>query len=155
MGHTSEVSYAIFGMILFGVSFSTSTVGVLESIENPIVALLTLDAQQQGLIPSSHTFGLWQSLMNPTELKTSNWLLAYEALINGWLPSATGSDYIKTDDGFMYLQSKDVHFYDHSLISSYSPSTKYWALKDITPEQMKYVLEPSNNTLQPTSYLGG
>lgn len=155
MGHTSEVSYAIFGMILFGINFSASTVGVLESIENPIVALLTLDAQQQGLIPSSHVFGLWQSLMNPTELKTSNWLLAYEALIKGWLPSATGSDYIKTDDGFKYLQSKNVQFYDHSLITSYSPSTKYWALKDITPEQLKYVLEPSKKALQPTSYLGG
>ncbi len=155
MGHTSEVSYAIFGMILFGVDFSTSTVAILESIENPIVALLTLDAQQQGLISSSHTFSLWQSLMNPTELKTSNWLLAYEALIKGWLPSATGSDYISTDDGFKYLQSKNVQFYDHSLISSYSPSAKYWALKDITPEQLEYVLESSNKALQPTSYLGG
>lgn len=143
MGHTSEVSYAIFGMILFGINFSINTVNVLESVENPVVALLTLDAQKQGLIPGAHTFGLWQSLMNPTELKTSNWLLAYEALIKGWLPSATGADYVSTDDGFKYLKSKNVQFYDHSLISAYSPSAKYWALKDTTPEQLKYVLDPS------------
>ena len=155
MGHTSEVSYAIFGMILFDINFSTNAVGVLETIENPIIALLTLDAQQQGLIHRSHSFRLWESLMTPAELKTSNWLLAYEALIKGWLPSATGSDYVRSDDGFKYLQSKNVHFYNHSLITSYAPSTKYWALKDITPEQLQYVLEPSNKTLQPTSYLGG
>jgi hypothetical protein len=155
MGHTSEVSYAIFGMILFGVNISASTVDILAEIENPFIALLTLDAQQQGLIPATYTFSLWQSLMTVAELKTSNWLLAYEALIKGWLPSASGSDYIATDQGFNYLKSKGVNFYDTSAIAAYAPSDKYWALKGITLEQLKYVLEPSNNTLQPTSYLGG
>jgi hypothetical protein len=154
MGHTSEVSYAIFGMILFGINFSTSTVDILAKIENPFIALLTLDAQQQGLIPPTYTFSLWQSLMTVAELKTSNWLLAYEALIKGWLPSASGSEYIATDQGFNYLKSKGVNFYDTSAIATYAPSDKYWALKDITLEQLMYVLEPSNNTLQPTSYLG-
>lgn len=155
MGHTSEVSYSSFGMILFGIRFSTSTVDILASIENPFIALLTLDAQQQGLIPNTYTFGLWWSLMTAAELKTSNWLLAYEALIKGWLPSATGADYVITDDGFNYLKSKDVHFYESSAITNYSPAIKYWALKGITPEQLRYVLEPSNKALHPTSYLGG
>lgn len=82
--------------------------------------------------------------MTPAELKTSNWLLAYEAFIKGWLPSATGVDYVSKDDGFKYLQSENVHFYDPSAISDYSPSEKYWALKDITPEQLNYLLEASN-----------
>jgi hypothetical protein len=155
MGHTSEVSYAIFGMILFGLSFSGSTVDTLASIENPFIALLTLDAQQQGLIPTAYTFNLWQSLMTLSELKTSNWLLAYEALVKGWLPSASGTDYVAADDGFKYLKSEGVNFYDTTAITAYTPSDKYFALRDITPEQLKYVLEPSNNALQPTSYLGG
>jgi len=155
MGHTSEVSYAIFGMILFGLNFSTSTVDILAEIENPFIALLTLDAQQQGLISTTYTFSLWQSLMTAAELKTSNWLLAYEALVKGWLPSASGSDYVTTDDGFKYLKSKGVYFYDTLAITTYAPSDKYWSLKDISPEQLKYVLEPSSNTLHPTSYLGG
>ncbi len=155
MGHTSEVSYAIFGMILFGLTFSNEVVDILSQIENPFIALLTLDAQQQGLIPKSYAFSLWQSLMTAGELKTSNWPLAYEAMIKGWLPSATGVDYLSTDDGFKYLQAKNVHFYDTSAIASYSPSDKYWALKDISSEQLRYVLEASNNALQPTSYFGG
>jgi hypothetical protein len=154
MGHTSEVSYAIFGMILFGLNFSIITVEILAVIENPFIALLTLDAQQQGLISTSYIFSLWQSLMTGAELKTSNWLLAYEALVKGWLPSATGSDYVAKDNGFKYLKSENVYFYDSSVIAAYAPSDKYWALKDITPEQLKYVIEPSNNTLQPTSYPG-
>lgn len=155
MGHTSEVSYATFGMILFGLNFSASAVDILASIENSFIALLTLDAQQQGLIPNTYTFNLWQSLMTAAELKTSNWLLAYEALVKGWLPSASGTDYVSTDNGFKYLKAKDVHFYDTTAIATYAPSDKYWALKEITPEQLKYVIEPSNNTLQPTSYFGG
>jgi len=155
MGHTSEVSYAIFGMILFGLTFSNDVVDTLSQIENPFIALLTLDAQQQGLIPTSYVFSLWQSLMTAGELKTSNWLLAYEALIKGWLPSATGVDYLSTDDAFKYLKAENVHFYDDSAIAAYSPSDKYWALKDISLEQLKYALETSNNALQPTSYLGG
>lgn len=155
MGHTSEVSYAIFGMILFGLTFSNGVVDTLSQIENPFIALLTLDAQQQGLIPTAYAFNLWQSLMTAGELKTSNWILAYEAMIKGWLPSANGVDYLSTDEGFKYFQAKNVHFYDASAIASYSPSDKYWALKDISSEQLRYVLEASNNALQPTSYLGG
>lgn len=155
MGHTSEVSYAVFGMILFGLTFSDGVVKIISDIENPFVALLTLDAQHQGLISSTHTFSLWQSLMTPAELKTSNWLLAYEAFIKGWLPSATGVDYVSKDDGFKFLQAENVQFYDPRAISDYLPSDKYWALKDITPEQLKYILDASNKTLQPTSYLGG
>lgn len=155
MGHTSEVSYATFGMILFGLSFSANTVDILASIENSFIALLTLDAQQQGLISSTYTFSLWRTLMRASELKTSNWLLAYEALVKGWLPSASGADYVSTDSGFKYLKAKGVQFYDTTAIASYVPSDKYWALKDVTAEQLQYVIEPSNNTLQPTSYLGG
>lgn len=155
MGHTSEVSYAIFGMILFGLTFSNDIVDILSQIENPFIALLTLDAQQHGLIPMTYVFSLWQSLMTAGELKTSNWLLAYEAMIKGWLPSATGVDYLSTDDGFRYLQTKNVNFYDASAITSYSPSEKYWALKDISSEQLRYLLEASKKALQPTSYFGG
>jgi len=154
MGHTSEVSYGIFGMILFGLNFSTSTVDIISEIENPFIALLTLDAQKQGLISRSYKFTLWQSLMTGAELQTSNWLLAYEAHVRGWLNSATGKNYVNADPGFKYLKSKNVRFYDTSAIAKYAPATKYWALKDITPEQLKYVLEPSNKALQPTSYLG-
>ncbi|MBM7332690.1 RNA-directed DNA polymerase [Alloalcanivorax marinus] len=150
MGHTSEVCYAIFGMMLFGLTFSDSTVKVLSEIENPFIALLTLDAQQRKLISSAHTFTLWRSLMTPSELTTSNWLLAYEALVKGWLPSSTGKDYVSSDPGFKYLKAKNVFFYDESSVAAYSPTPKYWALKDITAEQLKYVLEPSNKVLQPT-----
>lgn len=155
MGHTSEVSYSVFGMILFGLKFSARTVDILASIENPFIALLTLDAQQQGLVPSGYTFGLWQSLMTAAELKTSNWPLAYEALIRGWLPSVIGVDYIAADDGYNYLKGKGVHFYYTLAITNYSPAIKYWALKDVTLEQLRYVLEPSNKALHPTSYVGG
>ena len=138
LGHTSEICYAIFGMMLFKLPFSQDTITILENIENPFIALLTLDAQQQRLIPKSHVFNLWQSLMVPDELKTSNWLLAYEALIKEWLPPAKGSNYLDTIDGFKYLKSKKVEFYDTTAISRYKPIVKYWTLNDISQEQLAY-----------------
>jgi hypothetical protein len=155
MGHTSEVSYGVFGMILFGLNFSENTVNVLSEIENPFIALLTLDAQQQGLISSSYKFNLWQSLMTGDELKTSNWLLAYEALVRGWLNSATGKDYVSVDPGFKYLKRKRVRFYDVSVIPVYAPASNYWALKNITLEQLNYVLESSGEALDLSSYPSG
>jgi hypothetical protein len=155
LGHTSEVCYSIFGLMLFKINFSVDTIKILETIENPFIALLTLDAQQQGLIDKSHVFVLWQSLMVADELKTSNWLLAYEALIKGWLPPAKGKNYLDSAEGFNYLKLKKVSFYDETLISSYMPSDKYWAFKNISADQLQYVIEPSNKMLQPTSYLGG
>ena len=148
MGHTSEVAYAIFGMILFNLTFSDATVDILSEIENPFIALLVLDAQRQDFISSTYKFSLWESLMTPAELKTSNWLLAYEALVKGWLPSATGVDYVSSDDGFKYLQAQNVRFYDTNAIALYTPADKYWALKDITSEQLSYVIEPSNDMVK-------
>lgn len=155
MGHTSEVSHSVFGMILFRLNFSTSTIDTLATIENSFVALLTLDAQHQGLIPSGYAFNLWQSLMNADELYGSNWLLAYEALIKGWLPSSTGTDYVVADDGFEYLKDKNVQFYDDAAIANYCPEDKYWALKNVNPEQLMYMLELPKTDLSSTVYDGG
>ena len=155
LGHTSEVSYAIFGLILFKVDISKNTVNILESIENPFIALLTLDAQQQGLIDKSHLFSLWRSLMVVDELKTSNWLLAYEALMKGWLPAVKGKNYLDSAEGFSYLKSKNVSFYNSKKIQEYIPTDKYWAFKDINADQLKYIIEPSDKAIQSVSYFSG
>jgi hypothetical protein len=50
--------------------------------------------------------------MQANRLYTENWLLAYEALEKGWLPSADGSNYVANDDFFGVLSVFNVNFYD-------------------------------------------
>ena len=132
-GHTSELAWAIWGMILFGLPFDDDVVSTLSSIENSVVALLCLDARNQKLIAPSTSFTTWQTLMNEKELQGPNWLLAYEALRKKWLPPAGSTDYLTTAPGFSYLTANDVYFYNVGRTFSYNPEKKrYWFFKTLS-----------------------
>ena len=50
--------------------------------------------------------------MHAEHLYSENWLLAYEALVKGWLPSVDGSSYVSADPFFNTLAENGVEFYD-------------------------------------------
>lgn len=131
-GHTSELAWAIWGLILFSLPFEDEVVRILSSIENCVVALLCLDARSQKLIDPSTNFTFWESLMDEKELRGPNWLLAYEARKKNWLMPAGSTDYLKTAPAFSYLKTNDVHFYNVGRTFSYKPHKKrYWFFKKI------------------------
>lgn len=146
MGHTSELAWSAWGMILFKIPFDNEIVKVLADVESPIIALLCLDARNQGLIDKTLDFKKWASLMNEDELTGPNWLLTYEAYIKGWLPSADGKDYVSKSAGFSFLKDNDVYFYNVGRTFSYKPEFKYW---NFITEGMEYEVnqnKPSANT---------
>jgi len=49
--------------------------------------------------------------MQEAELYDSQWLLAYEGMVKGWLPPVGGTDYIATEESFRFLREKGVSFY--------------------------------------------
>lgn len=53
--------------------------------------------------------------MTQDSLYDEHWLLAYEANIKGWLPSAGGVDHVAADVNFGFLKANQVYFYDASL----------------------------------------
>jgi hypothetical protein len=57
-------------------------------------------------------FPLWESRMSPDGLYSEHWLLAFEALRKGWLPSLNGNNYIAADPFFSILENNNVEFYD-------------------------------------------
>ena len=63
--------------------------------------------------------------MTEDELQGSNWLLAYEAIVKGWLPPSGGSDYTLTAPGFEFLRKNDVYFYDVGRTATYKPTLQY------------------------------
>jgi hypothetical protein len=82
----------------------------VRKLDDDIVALVALDMQEQGLLPSLNA-SLWASRMTAESLYSEHWLMAYEAYVKGWLPSVDGTDYVADDPFFSILQDGGVRFY--------------------------------------------
>jgi hypothetical protein len=106
-----EVAWALWIAKLLGIVLPESVWTTICSIDDSIVALLSLDLKQAGLADGVDPV-LWAPHMTPGHLYSENWLIAYEALRKGWLPAVDGSDYVAADDFFGLLSHYDVEFYD-------------------------------------------
>jgi hypothetical protein len=115
LGHGSEVAWAIWANILLKIPIHIETANAVSVMEDPVVALLALDAHSKGLTPSGYTFDHFATHMTTEDLYGDHWLLAYEANVKGWLPSAGPTDNVDADPCFNYLKEQGVSFYDDSL----------------------------------------
>lgn len=109
--HGSEVAWALYAALLFELKVSDEAASKIAALQDSVVALLALDCKSRGLISSSVSFAGWSSLMHESELYDSQWLLAYEASVKGWLPSHGGVDHVAQDDCFAFLRQEGVSFY--------------------------------------------
>jgi hypothetical protein len=106
-----EIAWALWISKLFGVTLPDSVWAEVSSVDDSIVALLSLDLKASGFADALDPV-LWSKHMQASDLYSENWLIAYEALRKGWLPSVDGSDYVANDDFFASLAAYDVEFYD-------------------------------------------
>jgi reverse transcriptase-like protein len=106
-----EVAWALWITKLFDVILPDPVWTSVCSIDDSIVALLSLDLKQAGLADDVDPV-LWSQHMTAEHLYGENWLVAYEALRKGWLPSVDGSGYAAADDFFGLLWQYGVEFYD-------------------------------------------
>lgn len=111
-GHGSEVAWAVWAAIFFNVSISTANGNRIAKMDDSVVALLSLDARSKGLIPKSVKFDYWKTLMTTEGLYDKHWLLAYEAGVKKWLPSAGKGNHIDKDPAFKFLKTNNVQFYN-------------------------------------------
>lgn len=110
-GSHSEVAWALFLAKALKISFKAKELASVTGLESSVCALIALDLRSLGLITGSLDTSLWQQSMNEAGLKSSNWLLAYEANLKGWLPVAT-PNYIDAHPYFGVLKKLGVSFYD-------------------------------------------
>ncbi len=113
--HSSEVANAAWACLALGLRLHDKAVDLICKCDDPIVALLALDCEQHALVSKPLDKTLWSSHMAQDELYDAHWLLAYEANIKGWLPSAGGGDHVAGDANFGFLKANGVYFYDASL----------------------------------------
>ena len=122
VNHGSEVAWAIWGCLLFGILLDDPTASRVAQMEDSVVAILALDAKGKGLISNNVNLTLWASMMTTQSLFEENWLLSYEANVKGWLPSQSLPDHVSADPNFNYLKQNGVHFYDLGLSLNYQPA---------------------------------
>ena len=118
-GHSSEISWILWGCLLFRIVLNMDSQEKIAKMIDPIVAILFLHLKYEGLTGNEIDLLLWEKLMNYDELNDRNWILAYEAYIKGWLPSNDGSDYIEQNPGFKFLRDNNVCFYDETKLENY------------------------------------
>jgi hypothetical protein len=106
-----EVAWALWISKLLGVTLPTEVWPGISLIDDSIVALIALDLRANGMADGLHP-DLWLQHMQSGHLYSENWLLAYEALVKGWLPFTDRANYVANDDFFGELAQKGVEFYD-------------------------------------------
>jgi hypothetical protein len=106
-----EVAWALRICKLFEIALRDEVWLDVAAMDDSIVALLSLDLKHAGFADALNP-QLWSSYMKAEHLYSENWLVAYEALVKGWLDSVDGSDYVAEDDFFSILTAADVKFYD-------------------------------------------
>jgi hypothetical protein len=109
--HGFEVAWALWVARALLVELPVEVSNAVRRMDDDIVALVALDMNEQGLLPSLKPT-LWSSRMTAENLYSDHWLLAYEAYIKGWLPSRGGVDYIASDGFFSLLRQSGVIFYN-------------------------------------------
>lgn len=122
----NEVAWALWLAKLMNVPISKAVADRIVRLDDDVVALVALDLHQLGLLKASG-FTKWRNSMTAANLYDSHWLLAYEALEQGWLPSRNGSDYVGADEFFSILRKHGVRFYGAGVV----PTTSFfWYSED-------------------------
>lgn len=111
LGHGSEVAWAIWLSVVLGIPFTETVEKKISNLDDPLVPLLVLHAEERGLTSNNLDKSRWASLMTTEELYGSDWLLAYEADVKKWLPSAGRKNHVDFDPCFSFLKKNGVQFY--------------------------------------------
>lgn len=116
--HSSEVSHALWACIALTLTLAPEAVSALSKAEDSVVALMALDCESRGLLPTHLDKSAWKPHMTHEGLYEEHWLLSYEANIKGWLPTLGGGDHVATDPNFGFLKRKKVYFYDTTSLAA-------------------------------------
>lgn len=103
-----EILWSLWLTYLLKINLSDKVILELCNIENPLIALILLFLFPKSKLNTTK----WEEYMTGENLYSEYWILAYEALIRGWLPSKNGDDYIENDPFFKVLKLYNVKFFD-------------------------------------------
>lgn len=112
--HGSEVVWALWGAICLGCTLEAKVVEKSLLASDPCVALCALHVRAKGLTTGPVDVSPLEALMHDGELTDTQWLLAYEANVKGWLPNKGGKDFVMAHKHFGPMKAAGVSFYDET-----------------------------------------
>ena len=112
LGHSSEVSWGIWGLIQFEQKVNTQNVKLLTETQDPLVALVALDANDRGLISDELDTSSWRDSLELDDLYGKNWLLSYEGISQGWISFPELVAKLNDDPNWGLLRRHGCSFYD-------------------------------------------
>jgi hypothetical protein len=102
VNHSFEVSWALWLAKSFEVEISEETANlVLKTKDDSSILILLCMAREMELVKGNPNFEVIESILKDDVLFSSNWLLAYESLKNGWLIPA--EDHLIEKNGFFKI----------------------------------------------------
>jgi hypothetical protein len=107
----SEVAWALWGAIVFAIELSDDATIAALRMDDPVVALLLLDAAHRGFT----TYPVAERLateIDTDSLGAERWLLLYEGTRRGWLPAKVLAHAHPVEQFFERLADDGVSFYD-------------------------------------------
>jgi hypothetical protein len=116
-GHSSEVAWALWAHLVLGFQLPAPAGRAVVRMSDAVCGLLALHARALNLAESPKAFEELQASLTPDALYDRQWLLAYEASVRGWLPSADGADHVGHDPNFRRMKEAGVRFYDVSRVT--------------------------------------
>ena len=114
LNHSSEVAWSLWAALVFDLTISKTAVNEVTKMSDDCCTLLLLHAADQHLTAIKPRASSVTRLLYPGVFRGPHWLVAYEALLKGWINPSSGTDYIGADPVFDFLRQHDVHFYDTS-----------------------------------------
>jgi len=108
LGHGNEIAWAIWLAIVLDVPLTTEAVEVIPQLDDPLVPVLALYAEDRGLTSSPLDRTDWEVHGDEGALDSSYWLLAYEGARRRWLPE--GKQHLNRHTVFRFLHDQNVSF---------------------------------------------
>ena len=122
LGHHVEVLWAIWVCKIYSIEISSDTVVEVFSMNNALCSIMMLDYLHNTCRTLLNDARVKRSIkkinssISISSLYDSNWILAYEGSIKGWLKRL---DIVKSDSFFSLLYSLKVSFYDDNPMTDY------------------------------------
>ncbi|WP_261771528.1 RNA-directed DNA polymerase [Myxococcus virescens] len=107
--HGSEVLWALWGALRFGLELDANAAAAVLSVQDSFVAILALDLIRRGRLTAPSNSPWWEEVMTPEALSGPHWLLSYEAGMKKLLPG--GKAHIVKNPHFKFLKTAAVEFY--------------------------------------------
>lgn len=109
--HGDDVSWALWGAIVFGISLDDEVVSSLEKLTDSVAILVALHAEAEGLLSRTLDKATWEAFAVSHELYEPKWLLAYEGVGQGFIGGGK-KDPAASDPFFASARAESVSFYD-------------------------------------------